>query len=241
MNMRKNLKHFIFVLMVLGLVFGSTSFVAAVAIPINSATGEWQNVVGGQNVVISGNTASWGAASVLRSSYVFDPRPTPFFASSNGIPFSVGSFTHNNFVIPSGTGIKSIDLLLNLGIDVLPVFPATFKFEHEETANQCVGLDCSNDLITIVNPVVNKDFSYLGNDYFFNLLGFSQNNGVDIKTHFSTVEGQENIADLYGTITSTAVPEPLTVLLLGLGLIGVGVAGVRKKLSYYVSLALRAE
>jgi len=231
MNMRKSLKQLVFLLMVLGLVFGSTSFVAAVAIPINSVTGVWQNDVGGQYVVISGNTASWGAEppSLERSSYVFDPSSTPFNASSDGTPFDLGLFTHNNFVIPPGTGIESIDLLLNLGIAGLDPFPATFKFEHEETPNQCVGSDCSNDLITIVNPIVNKDFSYDGNDYFFNLLGFSQDGGVTIKSQFSTAEGQPNTANLYGNITPTPVPEPLTVLLLGLGLIGVGVAGVRKK------------
>ena len=103
----------------------------------------------------------------------------------------------------------------------------TFYFTHDETPNDCVGVNCANDLVT-VDTFLNAYFTYEGEDYYFSLLGFSQDGGLTFDAEYSTVENQANTAVLYGKITETPIPEPITLLLLGLGL--VGVAGVRRKL-----------
>lgn len=233
------LKHFVMSLMVLGLIFGSTSLVTAANIPINSVDGDWVNWVGGQNVTASNSTnpstIQWGDSGGYSSYAFLSAVPPAFNALSDGTPFSLGVFTHNNYPITSGTSITQVDLAFSLGIDGLSPFTATFLFQHNETPNSCQGLNCSNDIVTLSYLTLNAPFAYDSNgdgqaeNYYFSLVGFVPFGSSTPTTVFSTVEGQANNANLNGVITEVPIstPEPLTLVLLGSAL--VGLVGLRRK------------
>jgi hypothetical protein len=231
-------KHFITILMVLGLIVGSTSLVTAANIPVNLVDGDWQNAVPSVTINNSGasgglSTARWGTSTGQgQSGYDFLSRTTPFNATSDGVVFALGDFTHQNYPI-QGTSLSTIDLFFNLGIAALPTITATFNFTHEETPNSppCAypGDPACSDRVTMSNLILNQNFSYLGNDYYFSLLGFSQDGGTTTSDAFITWEGLRNTAGLYGAITEAPIttPEPATLVLLCSALLGL--VGLRRK------------
>ena len=230
------MKKFILAITLLS-VFTLTSAYAT-TFSIDTIDGDWINANPSSSVTSINNSGNDGGLSSVRwsdSGYDFESLSTPLEADSGGAVFEIGTFTHQNYPIYSSS-ISSIELSLTIKDIGIFDINSSFTFNHDETSNSAspASNPLNNDIVEIDNPIINYLFEYEGSNYYFNLLGFSQDGGQTIATEFSTIEGVSNTASLYATITEVPIsgggssaPEPTTMILFGLGLLGL--AGVSRK------------
>ncbi|MDP1836759.1 MAG: THxN family PEP-CTERM protein [Chlamydiales bacterium] len=206
----------------------SVSSLSFAAITINSVSGNWMDVVGGNAVVYPvPNEVRWGETGEStndKSGYRFDGDAPPLFNVLIDTPFTLGTFKHFNKPIPSGSAIQSaqLDTTINMNINGTAINGLNFAYDflHTETPNMpgsCPagsGSVC-DDIVKALNNVAQSSTFLIGGDlYTIKVIGFEVN-GQPF-TDFLTLEDQTNSAKLKAIVTKyTPVPEPGTYLILG--------------------------
>ena len=208
-------------------------------ITITNITGGWSNAVDDLgNPLVPVNVAGqgidqlrWGSTefNASESGYNFQPAGDPAILPNEA--FLLGTFTHLNNPV-QGSVLVSTNYNLSFQSNGVPSpLGTTISFLHDETSNGDGG--CCDDIVTIGNLIFNAQINVGGDLYFFNLLGFSKDNGLTFGNVFTSPEGQSNVVQLFGVVTTqpadlTSAPEPASLLLLGAGLAGVAVVARRR-------------
>ncbi len=232
-----------------------------VAIGANAATIEftllesrWANPVGGNITFQDPTSPNFANPAVIRwgtnsptgegdSGYDFTARNTPFATSETSV-FGLGEFAHENFTIPTGTWISSVDLLLRgvLNVDSGPDQEVQFdyRFFHNETPNSppsglCAagGTQPCPDLVSFEALSSTDRVLIDGSPFALNILGFATSlenaeNGI-FDSEALTLEGQRNTRILAAEFAP--VPIPAALPLFASAIAGLGIVGLRRKRS----------
>lgn len=208
--------------------FLAASFMVNAATFQGTTSGTFENPTGPSGMTTTGvgtNEFSWGVGA---TKYIFwvlpvgqhDPSELNYagdtFNTDVDNQFVVGNLDFYNGTINSGTQANSVDLSLDLNFTSPSAF--TENFNYNFSLDNIVNP--AGDTVTLLNSAPTQFYSHEGVDYYFELLGFSQNGDLIDSLFLSELDS--TTAQLMGQFTAmpSEVPLPAAVWLFGSGLMG---------------------
>ncbi|HWJ69561.1 MAG TPA: THxN family PEP-CTERM protein [Sphingobium sp.] len=224
-------------------------------ISFTNVTATWLSPTGGSNISYSApgtdNAAIfWGTGGGQKSGYRFET-DIPMISVDTDTQMSgittIGTFTHYNYPINSGSGISGVKLQLTMDVDVdgtlMQDVSFVYAFNHWETPNssnpcadggaQGVGINANGCADNVkVNFLMESGFFTIDDiEYALDVQGFLV--GDDPATSFWTKENATNVAELRGQVVlrsvAGAVPEPTTWAMMISGFAIAGASLRRRK------------
>lgn len=199
------------------LVWASSSNASVAVFPVTStaAFGDYQpqpsssniSYSVGKNVFADQAEFAWGGRAI-KSKLAFDG----LAFDADATPFELGSLRYDNATFLSELAISSVKLDIKLSFSGIGEKIISYDIGIDDTPNSGPGCTVNGcpDIITIT-PSFNDGKLLLttaGNtQYIFEFLGFDTA-GTQNSRKFETSEGANSTAQLFGRITTSAVPVP---------------------------------
>ena len=145
--------------------------------------------------------------------------------------FLLGKFSYYNGSTWLSDGLDGVQLNVDIYISELgSIFKLNSTFSITNTPNDSEDPDYtgnSDDIVTLTGGNISERFSYGGQMYQFDIIGFSQDGGANVANFLPSPEDTTAYAGLYAEIRP--VPEPATLLLFSIGL--AGLVGINRRRS----------
>ncbi|MGY6566031.1 MAG: retention module-containing protein [Halomonadaceae bacterium] len=175
----------------------------------------WENLTttsGSGSVTTTSNESGifiqWGGANGSGYDFVYAEGLTGLGGVTTDSLFSLGTLTHNNFVISAGSKVlKTVDLDVSFKVmidGVLTEVTTTIKLEHDETPNNkspATHPD-NDDIVKILNPNEEITIQVGDREYVLKIRGFLDANGNLVDTVYTT-ETKASSFELFAEIAST--------------------------------------